>query len=128
MPAQPAADHASNALSWRDPAQPVVPASGAIAALEARVRQLEQVNRTLEREVIQHRLAEELARGQSHMLIESLGMLAEGKSNRAIGQSLFITESTVKSHLKRLFVKLDVTSRTEAIALAAKRGLIKFLA
>lgn len=55
-----------------------------------------------------------------------LALLAEGKSNRAIGQSLFITESTVKSHLKSLFVKLDVTSRAEAIALAAKRGLIKF--
>jgi DNA-binding NarL/FixJ family response regulator len=55
-----------------------------------------------------------------------LKLLAEGKSNRAIGQALFITESTVKSHLKTLFVKLDVTSRAEAIALAAKRGLVKF--
>jgi DNA-binding NarL/FixJ family response regulator len=55
-----------------------------------------------------------------------LKLLAEGMSNRAIGQALFITESTVKSHLKTLFVKLDVTSRAEAIALAAKRGLVKF--
>ena len=49
-----------------------------------------------------------------------------GKSNRAIGLLLFISESTVKSHLKTLFVKLDVTSRAEAIALAAKRGFVKF--
>ena len=55
-----------------------------------------------------------------------LKLLAEGKSNRAIGQALHITESTVKSHLKSLFVKLDVTSRAEAIALAARRGLVKF--
>jgi len=55
-----------------------------------------------------------------------LKLLAEGKSNRAIGQSLHITESTVKSHLKSLFVKLDATSRAEAIALAARRGLVKF--
>lgn len=55
-----------------------------------------------------------------------LKLLAEGKSNRAIGQALFITESTVKSHLKSLFVKLDVTSRAEAVALAARRGLVKF--
>lgn len=55
-----------------------------------------------------------------------LKLLAEGKSNRAIGQVLYITESTVKSHLKSLFVKLDVTSRAEAIALAARRGLVKF--
>jgi two-component system NarL family response regulator len=55
-----------------------------------------------------------------------LKLLAEGKSNRGIGQALFITESTVKSHLKSLFVKLDVTSRAEAVALAARRGLVKF--
>ena len=55
-----------------------------------------------------------------------LKLLAEGKSNRAIGQVLYITESTVKSHLKSLFVKLDATSRAEAIALAARRGLVKF--
>ena len=58
--------------------------------------------------------------------VQILKLLAEGKSNRAIGQALFITESTVKSHLKSLFAKLDVTSRAEAIALAAKRGLVKF--
>lgn len=55
-----------------------------------------------------------------------LKLLAEGMSNRTIGQSLFISESTVKSHLKSLFVKLDVTSRAEAISLAARRGLVKF--
>ena len=55
-----------------------------------------------------------------------LKLLAEGRSNRAIGQALFITESTVKSHVKSLFVKLDATSRAEAIALAARRGLVKF--
>jgi two-component system NarL family response regulator len=58
--------------------------------------------------------------------VQILKLLAEGKSNKAIGQALFITESTVKSHLKSLFVKLDVTSRAEAIALAARRGLVKF--
>jgi len=80
---------------------------------------------------LQPRVAAKLAqRVQEETLTERevqiLALLAEGKSNRAIGQSLFITESTVKSHLKSLFMKLDVTSRAEAIALAAKRGLIKF--
>ena len=69
-------------------------------------------------------------RVQEHQLTEReeqiLKLLAEGKSNRAIGQVLHITESTVKSHLKSLFVKLDATSRAEAIALAARRGLVKF--
>jgi two-component system, NarL family, response regulator len=80
---------------------------------------------------LQPRVAAKLAqRMQEEALTEReeqiLKLLAEGKSNRAIGQVLFITESTVKSHLKTLFVKLDVTSRAEAIALAAKRGLVKF--
>jgi two-component system NarL family response regulator len=80
---------------------------------------------------LQPRVAAKLAqRMQEEALTEReeqiLKLLAEGKSNRAIGQALFITESTVKSHLKTLFVKLDVTSRAEAIALAARRGLVKF--
>jgi len=58
--------------------------------------------------------------------VEILAALAEGKSNKLIAQALFISESTVKTHLKNLFTKLDVTSRAEAIALAARRGMVKF--
>jgi two-component system NarL family response regulator len=58
--------------------------------------------------------------------IQILQLLAQGMSNKAIGQALHISESTVKSHLKSLFSKLDVTSRAEAIALAARRGLVHF--
>lgn len=58
--------------------------------------------------------------------VQILGLLAEGKSNRAIADALGIRESTVKSHLKSLFAKLDATSRAEAIALAARRGLVRF--
>jgi DNA-binding NarL/FixJ family response regulator len=80
---------------------------------------------------LQPKLAAKLVqRVQEQQLTEReeqiLKLLAEGKSNRAIGQALHITESTVKSHLKNLFVKLDATSRAEAIALAARRGLVKF--
>ncbi len=58
--------------------------------------------------------------------VQILGLLAEGKSNKGIAQALFISESTVKTHLKSLFTKLDATSRAEAIALAARRGLVRF--
>ena len=80
---------------------------------------------------LQPKLAVKLAqRAQEEHLTEReeqiLKLLAEGLSNRAIGQALHISESTVKSHLKSLFVKLDATSRAEAIALAARRGLVKF--
>ncbi len=56
--------------------------------------------------------------------VEVLKLLAEGKSNKEIGSALFISETTVKTHLRNIFGKLNVLSRTEAISTAAKRGLI----
>jgi two-component system NarL family response regulator len=54
-----------------------------------------------------------------------LQALASGKSNKEIGRALFITETTVKAHLKSIFNKLNVLSRTEAIAVAARRGMVR---
>ena len=56
---------------------------------------------------------------------EVLQLLAAGKSNKEIGASLFISEFTVKGHLRSIFSKLDVVSRTEAIATAMRRGLVQ---
>ena len=55
---------------------------------------------------------------------EVLAMLASGKSNRDIGMALAIGETTVKTHMRNIFAKLNVLSRTEAIATANRRGLI----
>ena len=54
-----------------------------------------------------------------------LRLLADGKSNKEIGAELSIAEGTVKVHLTHLFEKLGVTSRTEAIACATRRGLVR---
>ena len=54
-----------------------------------------------------------------------LELLARGLSNKEIGGRLFITETTVKSHLRAIFTKLNVLSRTEAVTAANRRGLIK---
>jgi len=70
-----------------------------------------------------HRVQEEALTDREAQILE---FLAKGLSNRSIGVALHISESTVKSHLKSTFAKLDVTSRAEAIALAARRGLVKF--
>lgn len=54
-----------------------------------------------------------------------LRAVATGQSNKDIGRSLFISEATVKAHLKSVFAKLDVLSRTEAVAVALRRGMIR---
>jgi two-component system NarL family response regulator len=54
-----------------------------------------------------------------------LRALAKGLNNKTIGRSLFISEATVKAHLKSIFTKLNVLSRTEAIAIAARRGMVQ---
>ena len=55
--------------------------------------------------------------------LEVLQHLAAGKRNRTIASALGISENTVKFHVRNLFRKLDVGSRTEAIALANSHGL-----
>jgi two-component system NarL family response regulator len=57
--------------------------------------------------------------------VEVLQRMGAGKSNKEIGAELFISEGTVKSHVKSIFTKLDVVSRTEALATATRRGLIQ---
>jgi two-component system NarL family response regulator len=57
--------------------------------------------------------------------LEVLTLLASGKSNKEIGTNLYISETTVKSHLRSIFTKLNVISRTEAIAAASRRGLVQ---
>src|SRR5712671_3594404 len=56
---------------------------------------------------------------------EVLQLLVDGKSNKEIGAKLFISEFTVKGHLRNVFTKLNVLSRTEAISVATRRGLIQ---
>jgi len=53
-----------------------------------------------------------------------LELLAGGKTNRDIGSTLFISESTVKFHVHAILSKLDATNRTEAVSLAVKQGII----
>ncbi|MDX3227408.1 response regulator transcription factor [Streptomyces sp. ME19-01-6] len=54
-----------------------------------------------------------------------LGAVADGLTNAEIGKRLVITEATVKTHLLRLFAKLDVNDRTRAVVVALERGLLR---
>ena len=50
--------------------------------------------------------------------------MTEGKSNGEIGRELFLSEDTVKTHARRLFRKLGVNDRAQAVALGFRRGLV----
>jgi DNA-binding NarL/FixJ family response regulator len=58
--------------------------------------------------------------------VEVLEQLVTGRRNRDIGERLFISEETVKVHLKHIMEKLGARDRTQAVAIAVRRGIIKF--
>ena len=81
------------------------------------------------REKLPPKLAERLAARQkrpelSQRELEVLQLLVRGRSNKEIGSSLFITEDTVKAHLKTLFIKLGVQDRTDAAITAIRQGIV----
>jgi two-component system, NarL family, response regulator len=74
--------------------------------------------------------AAKLAEGVTHVQLTpremaALRLMADGKANKEIATDLSISERTVKTHLGHLFEKLGVTSRTEAIKVATRRGLVR---
>lgn len=57
--------------------------------------------------------------------LEVLNCLARGMSNLEVGSTLFISEGTVKAHVKAILRKLEARDRTQAISIAMKRGLVR---
>jgi DNA-binding NarL/FixJ family response regulator len=72
------------------------------------------------------KLAEGITRVQlTPRELATLRLIADGKANKEIASELGISERTVKTHLGHLFEKLGVTSRTEAVKIATRRGLVR---
>lgn len=72
------------------------------------------------------KLADSMAHPElSERELQVLLYLAEGRSNKEIGQILHISTNTAKAHVISILTKLDAMGRTEAIAIAMRRGLIK---
>ena len=55
---------------------------------------------------------------------EVLALLAQGRTNRQIGSALYISEKTASVHVSNILAKLGAGGRTEAVAIAAQRGLL----
>ncbi|MDN6240510.1 response regulator transcription factor [Corynebacterium variabile] len=72
---------------------------------------------------LMHR-GEEPANALTSRELEVLQLVADGRSNREIGATLFLSEATVKSHLVHINTKLGVRSRTSAVAAAREAGML----
>jgi len=89
------------------------------------IRQVHLGKTTIPPEVSAH-LIEHMSDEQlSPREIEVLRYVAEGNRNRDIAQTLFISEETVKVHLKHIMEKLGANDRSEAIAIALRRGIMQ---
>jgi DNA-binding NarL/FixJ family response regulator len=88
------------------------------------IRQVHEGKRRVPPQIAAH-LAEHMT--DDHLTereIEVLGQIAEGNRNKEIGVKLFITEETVKVHIKHIMEKLGAKDRTEAVAIGIRRGII----
>jgi len=65
------------------------------------------------------------AMGLSAREQEVLGLVAQGLSNKQVGARLFISENTVRNHLRNILDKLHLHTRVEAVAFAIRQGLVK---
>ncbi len=72
--------------------------------------------------IVEHMGEEDLTNRE----IQVLQQVAAGHRNRDIGQRLFISEETVKVHLRHIMEKLAARDRTQAVSIAVRRGIIQF--
>lgn len=94
------------------------PLSGAITA---------KILRELQRSASTHPTPQELIESLSEREIEILTLVGQGLSNKEIAERLFISESTVKNHLRTILDKLHLRNRIQAAIYAARIGLVKDL-
>lgn len=89
------------------------------------IRQVHAGKKRIPAEVATHlaeHLADEALTGRE---IEVLQQIAGGNRNRDIAEKLFITEETVKVHIKHIMEKLGAADRTQAVAIGVRRGFIQ---
>ena len=89
------------------------------------VRQVHQGERYLPQNIAS-RLADRLIRPNlTPREFDVLRLVSRGRTNKEMASAMFISEETVKSHMKSLFQKLGVHDRAEAVSVSLQRGLIR---
>lgn len=94
------------------------------AAAAGQVRLAPEAAARLMREVRSPAGPDTLAEPLTERETEVLALIARGKANKQIARELFVSKSTVKTHVNNLYRKLDVRSRTQAALYAARIGLV----
>ena len=94
------------------------------AAAAGQVRLAPEAAARLMREVRSPAVPDTLAEPLTERETEVLTLIARGKANKQIARELFVSMSTVKTHVNNLYRKLDVSSRTQAALYAARIGLV----
>lgn len=91
----------------------------------AAVKQIHQGGRYLP-QAVAARLADRLVRPSlTPRELDVLRLVSRGRTNKEMAAAMFISEETVKTHMKSLFQKLNVHDRAEAVAVSLQRGLIR---
>ncbi|MHB0875251.1 MAG: response regulator transcription factor [Anaerolineae bacterium] len=101
------ADELANAIRAAHAGKPTLAPEAAQALIHAATHKSDMVEELTEREM------------------EILGLMVEGLSNPDIAERLFVSKSTVKFHVSNVIAKLSAISRTEAVAIALQRRLIR---
>jgi DNA-binding NarL/FixJ family response regulator len=88
------------------------------------IRQVHAGKKRIPAEIASH-LAEHMSdENLTEREVEVLRQVADGNKNREIARKLFISEETVKVHIKHIMEKLGATDRTQAVAIGIRRGII----
>jgi DNA-binding NarL/FixJ family response regulator len=94
------------------------------AALAEQVRRVVAGGRSLSPETAE-KLTQYITSGKlSDREVEVLSLISQGKSNKEIADLLFVTDNTVKMHVKKILLKLHANDRTQAVVIAIQRGLL----
>jgi DNA-binding NarL/FixJ family response regulator len=95
------------------------------AALAEQVRHVARGGQSLSPESAEKLAYYVASKKLSEREVEVLGLISKGKSNKEIARMLFITDNTVKMHVKNILSKLEANDRTQAVVIAIQRGLLE---
>lgn len=94
------------------------------ATLAEQVRHVAEGGKALSPETAEKLAHYVASRKLSERELEVIGLISKGNSNKEVARLLFVTDNTVKMHVKNILSKLEANDRTQAVVIAIQRGLL----